>query len=247
MGCQAMPDAFISTAALKKIYKMGETEVRALNGISVEIEKGSFTVIMGPSGSGKSTLLNLVGGLDWPSSGSIHVDDAEIANLDENALAEYRRNKVGFVFQSFNLVSSMTAEENVGFPLRFSGVKSAQRHARAREMLSVVGLEDRIGHKPTELSGGQQQRVAIARALVNNPLIILADEPTGNLDTNSGMGIMHILSDLQKSGKTILVATHDPRMLTFATETIYLLDGLRVTEAEYNDSLQQLSWEGGLE
>ncbi|MFZ3070135.1 MAG: ATP-binding cassette domain-containing protein, partial [Anaerolineaceae bacterium] len=143
-----MNDGFISTADLKKYYKMGETEVRALDGISLEIDQGSFTIIMGPSGSGKSTLLNLIGGLDWPTSGSIRVDGEEIATMDENALAAYRRNKLGFIFQSFNLVSSMTAEENVGFPLRFSGIKTAERKERAREMLAAVGLEERVGHKP---------------------------------------------------------------------------------------------------
>lgn len=242
-----MNDGFISISDLKKYYKMGETEVKALDGVTLEIEQGSFTIIMGPSGSGKSTLLTLIGGLDWPSSGSIRVDGEEIATMDENALAGYRRNKLGFIFQSFNLISSLTAEENVGFPLRFSGIKTPERRSRAREMLEVVGLEDRIGHKPTELSGGQQQRVAIARALINHPLLILADEPTGNLDTTSGMGIAQMLGELQKSGKTILVATHDPRMQAFASTTIYLLDGKQVTEAQYQDSIQQLNREGGKE
>ena len=240
-----MTESFISTADLKKHYRMGETEVRALDGISLQIEQGSFTVIMGPSGSGKSTLLHLIGGLDWPTSGSIRVDGEEIAAMDENALAAYRRNKLGFVFQSFNLVSSMTAEENVGFPLRFSGIKSSLRKERALEKLEEVGLSDRCNHKPTELSGGQQQRVAIARALMNDPLLILADEPTGNLDTNSGTAVMHALLSLQKAGKTILVATHDPRMLAVASETIFLLDGMRVTEEQYRETIEKMTWEGG--
>ncbi|MGV7977189.1 MAG: ABC transporter ATP-binding protein [Anaerolineaceae bacterium] len=239
-----MKDGFISTADLKKHYRMGETDVRALDGVTLQIQQGAFAVIMGPSGSGKSTLLNLIGGLDWPTSGSIRVDGEEIAALDENALASYRRNKLGFVFQSFNLVSSMTAEENVGFPLRFSGIKASVRKERAREKLEEVGLADRFDHKPTELSGGQQQRVAIARALINNPLLILADEPTGNLDTSSGTAVMHTLVDLQKAGKTILVATHDPRMLSVASEKFYLLDGKQVSEAQYHETIEKMTWEG---
>mgnify|MGYP001765989812 FL=1 len=236
-----MDDLFIQVRDLVKVFPMGETEVRALDGVSLSIPRGSFSVIMGPSGSGKSTLLYLIGGLDWPTSGSIRVDGEEVGRMDENALAAYRRNKIGFVFQSFNLVSTMPAEENVAFPLRFSGVKRRERKARSAELLEQVGLQDRIGHKPTELSGGQQQRVAIARALVNDPALILADEPTGNLDTGSGLAIMHLLAELRQSGKTILVATHDPRMLNFATHTIYLLDGRQVSETQYQNSIQQTS------
>lgn len=239
-----MEKGFISTQELKKYYRMGTTDVKALDGVDIDIPQGAFAVIMGPSGSGKSTLLNLIGGLDWATSGSMYVDGQAIESMDETALAAYRRNKIGFVFQSFNLISSMTAEENVGFPLRFSGVPAGERKQRAREKLEDVGLADRMGHKPTELSGGQQQRVAIARALVNNPLLILADEPTGNLDTTSGLSVMHTLADLQKSGKTIVVATHDPRMLSFATQTIYLLDGKEVSEEMYHQTIEQLSWEG---
>lgn len=161
--------------------------------------------------------------------------------MDENALAGFRRNKLGFIFQSFNLISTMTAEDNVGFPLRFSGIKRAERLERAKEKLKQVGLEDRLGHKPTELSGGQQQRVAVARALINDPVLLLADEPTGNLDTTSGMAIMSLLFDLHQMGKTILVATHDPRMLNFATHKIYLLDGKLVSEEEYQNSIQQIN------
>jgi putative ABC transport system ATP-binding protein len=239
-----MENGFIQTEDLKKYYRMNTVGVKALDGITIDIPRGAFAVIMGPSGSGKSTLLNLIGGLDWPTSGSIFVDGEEIEALDETELAAYRRNKVGFVFQSFNLISSMSAEENVGFPLRFAGVQAAQRKQRAREKLEEVGLADRMTHKPTELSGGEQQRVAIARALINNPVLILADEPTGNLDTISGLSVMHTLADLQKSGKTIMVATHDPRMLSFATQTIYLLDGKEVSEEVYHQTIEQLSWEG---
>ena len=231
-----MPDNFIETSDLRKTYTMGETEVHALNGIDVAIPRGSFSVIMGPSGSGKSTLLYLIGGLDWPTSGKILVDGQEIENMDENELANYRRNKLGFIFQSFNLISNMTAEANVSFPLRFSGVNNKERMARAEVLMERVGLKDRIGHKPTELSGGQQQRVAVARALINDPPLILADEPTGNLDSTSGQAIMVMLDELVKAGKTVLVATHDTRMLNYATHKIFLLDGELVDEKRYFDA-----------
>jgi len=233
-----MTDKFVETKDLNKIYPMGETEVRALSGLNVTIPAGSFTVVMGPSGSGKSTLLYLIGGLDWPTSGNITVGGEEIATMDENALAEYRRNKVGFIFQSFNLVANMTAEANVAFPLRFAGVKKKSRVERAESLMDQVGLKDRIGHKPTELSGGQQQRVAIARALINDPPLILADEPTGNLDSTSGLAIIKLLDELRQAGKTILIATHDPRMLNYATHKIYLLDGRMVDENTYMESIQ---------
>lgn len=235
-----MNDGFISTADLKKHYRMGETDVRALDGVTLQIQQGAFAVIMGPSGSGKSTLLNLIGGLDWPTSGSILVGGEQIDRMDENQLANYRRNKLGFIFQTFNLIATMTAEANIGFPLRFSGIKKDRRLERAKELMTQVGLEDRIGHKPTELSGGQQQRVAVARALVNNPPLILADEPTGNLDTQSGISIMQLLEQLCKAGKTIIVASHDPRMLNYATHRMNLLDGQLVTDAQYEESIQRV-------
>ena len=232
---------FVRVSELHKDFKMGETTVKALNGVSIGIERGSFTVIMGPSGSGKSTLLYLIGGLDWPTSGTIHVDDQETETMDENTLAVFRRNKVGFIFQSFNLIASMAAEENVSFPLRFAGVTPAERKSRSQKLLEVVGLSDRMAHKPTELSGGQQQRVAVARALINDPPLILADEPTGNLDSFSGLAIMQLLSDLHKAGKTIIVVTHDPRMRQFATDTVFLLDGNIVTETEYKNATEMLT------
>ncbi|KAF0110706.1 MAG: putative ABC transport system ATP-binding protein [Chloroflexi bacterium] len=234
-------NGFVRVADLHKDFLMGETRVQALSGVSLEIEQGSFTVVMGPSGSGKSTLLYLIGGLDWPTSGSIHVDGEEIEKMDENSLAGYRSSKVGFVFQSFNLVSSMPAEENVSFPLRFAGIAPAERKTRSQNLLEQVGLSDRATHKPTELSGGQQQRVAIARALINNPLLILADEPTGNLDSNSGLAIMQLLSDLHKSGKTIIVVTHDSRIKQFSTNTIFLLDGKTVSEQTYRQATELMS------
>jgi putative ABC transport system ATP-binding protein len=232
-----MDPSFIEIAELRKEFVMGNVIVRALAGIHLSVEPNTFTVVMGPSGSGKSTLLYLLGGLDRPTAGKISVDGQAIESLDENDLAVYRRRKVGFIFQSFNLIPSMTALENVAFPMRFARIRRRERQQKALELLKRVGLEDRALHKPNELSGGQQQRVAVARALVNNPQLILADEPTGNLDTTSGMGIMQLLSDLHKSGRTVLVVTHDPRMSHFATHTLRLLDGRIVDEEEYNASL----------
>jgi len=212
---------------------MGGTTVRALDGVDLEIEAGTFTVVMGPSGSGKSTLLYLLGGLDRATTGEISVDGQRLDEMDENTLAHFRRRTMGFVFQSFNLIASMSALENVAFPMQFAGVATAERTDRARHLLDQVGLGDRAEHRPTELSGGQQQRVAIARALVNNPSLILTDEPTGNLDTSSGAAVMQLLSDLHQSGRTVLVVTHDPRMTRFATHNIFLLDGHLVSEETY--------------
>jgi putative ABC transport system ATP-binding protein len=229
-----MSKPFIRIDGLKKHYQMGGTTVRALDGVDIEIEAKTFTVVMGPSGSGKSTLLYLLGGLDRATMGEISVDGQRLDEMDENALALFRRRTMGFVFQSFNLIASMSALENVAFPMQFAGVTAAQRSERARHLLDQVGLGDRAGHRPTELSGGQQQRVAIARALVNNPSLILTDEPTGNLDTASGAAVMQLLSDLHQSGRTVLVVTHDPRMTRFATHKIFLLDGHLVSEEMYH-------------
>lgn len=215
---------------------MGNTIVRALDGLDLDIEAHTFTVVMGPSGSGKSTLLYLLGGLDRATSGEITVDGARLDQMDENALALFRRRTMGFVFQSFNLIPSMSALENVAFPMQFAGITLTQRNQQARTLLGQVGLDNRAEHRPTELSGGQQQRVAIARALVNNPSLVLADEPTGNLDTSSGATVMQLLSDLHNTGKTVLVVTHDPRMTRFATRKIFLLDGREVSEAEYQSA-----------
>jgi putative ABC transport system ATP-binding protein len=215
---------------------MGGTLVRALDGVDLQIAPQTFTVVMGPSGSGKSTLLYLLGGLDRPTGGQIWVDEQRLDEMDENRLALFRRSKMGFIFQSFNLVQSMSALENVSFPMQFAGVPPARRVGRARELLESVGLGSRAQHKPGELSGGQQQRVAVARALVNDPTVILADEPTGNLDTASGAAIMQLLSDLHREGRTVLVVSHDPRMTRFATHRIFLLDGRIVSEAEYQSA-----------
>ena len=231
-----MAKPFIRVRGLTKHYQMGGTIVRALDGLDLDVDAHTFTVVMGPSGSGKSTLLYLLGGLDRATSGEISVDGARLDEMDENALALFRRRTMGFVFQSFNLIPSMTALENVAFPMQFAGVTSVQRKQQARNLLGQVRLEDRADHRPTELSGGQQQRVAIARALVNNPSLILADEPTGNLDTSSGAAVMQLLSDLHNAGRTVLVVTHDPRMTRFATHKIFLLDGREVSEAEYQSA-----------
>jgi putative ABC transport system ATP-binding protein len=232
---------FIRISELEKVFVMGETRVQALKDINLNIARGSFTVVMGPSGSGKSTLLYLLGGLDWSTSGIIEVDREEIEKMDENALAVYRRTKVGFVFQSFNLISSMSSIENIAFPLRFARIQNRERKIRSNVLLENLGLSDRASHKPSELSGGQQQRVAIARALINDPPLILADEPTGNLDSGTGLSIMQLLSDLNHAGKTIIVVTHDPRMRQFATNMVYLLDGKVVTEQEYHRAAEMQS------
>ena len=222
---------------------MGRETVHALDGVSLEVPAQTFAAVIGPSGSGKSTLLYILGGLDRPTSGRLEVAGQAIETLDENALAVYRRRTVGFVFQSFNLIASMTALENVAFPMRFARLSRRQRHERARELLKQVGLENRAYHKPTELSGGQQQRVAIARALVNDPKLILADEPTGNLDTQSGAVIIQMLSDLHAQGRTVLMVTHDPRLTRFANHTIRLVDGRVASEEEYELALDRAAEE----
>jgi putative ABC transport system ATP-binding protein len=231
-----MTQPFIRIKRLTKHYQMGGQVVRALDGVDLDIDAHTLTVVMGPSGSGKSTLLYLLGGLDRATSGEISISGQRLEEMDENALALFRRRTMGFVFQSFNLISSMTAQENVAFPMQFAGATTKRRNEQARSLLDQVGLGNRADHRPTELSGGQQQRVAIARALVNNPSLILADEPTGNLDTSSGAAIMQLLSDLHNSGKTVLVVTHDPRMIRFATHKLFLLDGRIVSEDEYQSA-----------
>ncbi len=224
---------FIRVSGLRKSFQMGGTVVHALAGVDLTLDAGTFQAIMGPSGSGKSTLLYLLGGLDRPTAGHIVVAGHAIDQLDENALAAYRRRVVGFIFQSFNLIPSLSAWENVAFPMRFAGVSRRERQQRAFGLLERVGLADRRQHKPSELSGGQQQRVAIARSLVNEPRLILADEPTGNLDTASGQSIMELLAELHRDGRTVLVVTHDPRMAAHATHQLYLLDGCTVSAEQY--------------
>lgn len=221
-----MGDWVIEAEDLTKVYHMGEIEVHALCGVSLRVKQGEVISIMGPSGSGKSTLMNILGCLDRPTSGCYALDGKEIADLSDDQLAEIRSHKVGFVFQSFNLLGRQTALVNVELPMRYAGVSDGRRK-RAIQALEDVGLGDRIRHRPNELSGGQQQRVAIARALVNNPAIIMADEPTGNLDTKSGDEIMDILLDLNDKFETTLIfVTHDPEVAVRTQRIINLRDGL---------------------
>jgi putative ABC transport system ATP-binding protein len=215
----------IRTEHLTKIYRMGDTEVYALNDVNLKIEEGEFVAVIGPSGSGKSTLLNMIGCLDKPTSGSVYIDNVNTATLNENQLAEIRRKKIGFIFQQFNLVHTLDAVENVALPLFFSGVRRELRLKKAAELLESVGLGNRVHHKPSELSGGQQQRVAIARALSNDPEVVIADEPTGNVDTETGNTIMDNLQELNKEGRTIIVVTHDPEIAARATRTQRMRDG----------------------
>lgn len=229
--------AFIETSGLSKYFQIGDQEVRAIDDVDLSIERGTFTIVEGPSGSGKSTLLYLVGGLDHATGGKIQVDGSSLEDMDANMLAAYRREKVGFIFQSYNLIASMTALDNVSFPLRFAGVRDRERNSRAMELLVMVGLENRAKHRPIELSGGQQQRVAIARALINNPALIVADEPTGNLDSRSGFQLMELLSNLHKEGRTILMVTHDSRMEKYASSVIYLMDGRIARHNEFMSTL----------
>lgn len=220
----------IRARGVVKEFALGEQTVRAMAGVDLDVRAGEFVVVMGPSGSGKSTLLNLIGGLDRPTEGEIMVEGRDIATLDENALATYRRSTVGFVFQSFNLVPTMTARQNVEFPMMFAGRPPGARRARAEALLRAVGLGHRIDHRPIELSGGEQQRVAIARALANDPHILLGDEPTGNLDTRTGQEILRILSDLNAAGHTLLVVTHDARLAEYAHRIVHMQDGYMQSE-----------------
>jgi putative ABC transport system ATP-binding protein len=225
MRITAMDDWVIELEDIRKVYRMGEVEVNALAGLTLCVRRGEVLAIMGPSGSGKSTLMNIIGCLDRPTSGTYRLDGKTVSQMNDDALAEIRNRKVGFVFQSFNLLGRSTATANVELPLRYAGVNRGRRE-RAREILKQVGLGDRTEHKPMELSGGQQQRVAIARALINNPAIILADEPTGNLDSRSGAEILDLLLQLNRDrGTTLVIVTHDTNVAAHARRIIRLKDG----------------------
>lgn len=220
---------------LSKVYRLDGVEVHAVESVSLSIRRGEFVSIMGPSGSGKSTLMHLIGCLDRPTSGFIGVEGEEVGSLGDNQLAGVRNEKVGFVFQTFNLLGRASALKNVEMPLIYAGVPLAERRKRAKEALEAVGLGDRLYHRPSQLSGGQQQRVAIARALINNPAIILADEPTGNLDSKSGAEIMDILQKLHSQGKTIVLVTHERYVAEHAQRIVKILDGQVVSDEKVTD------------
>lgn len=232
MTSQSYSDPVIDVREMKKIYHIGEIEVPALRGVDIQVQRGEVVAVMGPSGSGKSTLMNLIGCLDSPSEGTYILDGLKVSDLRDDQLAEVRNKKIGFVFQKYNLLPRVSALENVELPMHYSDENSRMRE-RASEALKAVGLEDRMHHKPNELSGGQQQRVAIARAIVNDPAIILADEPTGNLDTKAGKEIMELLLGLNRErGTTLIIVTHDPDVSSLAQRVIRLRDGLVVDEGE---------------
>lgn len=216
----------IQTVALRKYYILGAETVRAVRGVDLEVKRGDFVAIMGPSGSGKSTFMNLIGCLDTPTGGDYWLNGRKVSELSDDQLARVRNRDIGFVFQTFNLLPRATSLHNVELPLIYAGVSSRERRKRAEEKLALVGLADRMGHKPPELSGGQRQRVAIARALVNDPALLLADEPTGNLDSVTSREIVEILSDLNRSGQTILLVTHEADIAASAARQIHLSDGL---------------------
>ena len=226
-----MEKPMIELAGIKKIYYVGGQEVAALAGIDLSIRQGEFAALMGPSGSGKSTLMNILGCLDRPTCGSYKLDGFEVANLSDDELAVVRNKRIGFVFQNFNLLSRISAAENVALPLIYAGVGKSEREKRAHKVLESVGLGDRADHQPNELSGGQRQRVAIARALVNDPHIIMADEPTGNLDTKSTKEIMEIFEGLHQAGRTIILVTHEPEIAACASRQLLVRDGLITKDA----------------
>jgi putative ABC transport system ATP-binding protein len=221
-----MAASIVQLREIRKTYQMGLVTVEALRGVSIEILEAEYVSIMGPSGCGKSTLLNLLGCLDRPSSGRYVLGSEDISQLSDDALSIVRGSRLGFIFQSYNLIQQLTVVENIEVPLYYQGRPEAESRALAQEVATRVGLADRLDHKPYELSGGQQQRVAIARALVNDPLIILADEPTGNLDSGSGVEILKIFDELNRQGKTIILVTHDPDVAHHSSRTIRLRDGL---------------------
>ena len=221
-----MPEPIIKLENVWKIYQLGKMELPVLKGIDLDISRGAFVVILGPSGSGKSTMLNMVGCLDLPTRGKVFLDGQDISKMSEDELAQVRGKKIGFVFQQFNLLQNLNALENVMIPMIFQGKSEKERIKRAKFLLASLGLEDRMNHKPMELSGGEQQRIAIVRALSNDPEIVVADEPTGNLDSTTGKKIMDILIDLHKNEKkTIIVVTHDPNIANYSSQVVHIKDG----------------------
>jgi putative ABC transport system ATP-binding protein len=237
--------AIIRTENLWKTYKMGSEELHALRGVSFEIKRNEYVAIMGPSGSGKSTLMNLIGCLDTPSQGNYFLNGKLVSDMDDDELAYIRNREIGFVFQTFNLLARATALQNVELPLIYSGVPSAERIQRAKDALARVDLADRMTHKPNELSGGQRQRVAIARALINNPSIILADEPTGNLDSQTSYEIMGLLDTLHEQGNTIILVTHEPDIAEYAHRVLHILDGQIDSDRLSDKGREQLARNGG--
>ncbi|MGB8299307.1 MAG: ABC transporter ATP-binding protein [Polyangia bacterium] len=232
-----MPKSLIETSKVSKVYRMGDVEVHALREVSISISEGESVAVMGPSGSGKSTLMNILGCLDRPTSGDYWLVGEEVSQLDRNALARMRNRTLGFVFQSFNLLSRTTALENVELPLLYAGVSARERHTRAREALARVGLADRMHHHPNQMSGGQQQRVAVARALVTRPRLMVADEPTGNLDSRTSIEIMALFQELGRSGITLLLVTHEPDIARYASRVVVMHDG-RVQSDQRQTPLQ---------
>jgi putative ABC transport system ATP-binding protein len=228
--CKAM----LAIQDLKKYYQVGDSEVRALDGVSLQVDVGEMMAIMGPSGSGKSTMMNIIGCLDRPTSGTYYLDGREVGNMNERDKAKLRNAEIGFVFQSFNLLPKLTAWQNVELPLVYNNVPAKERKERAQEALIKIGLKQRINHTPKELSGGQQQRVAIARALVNNPKFILADEPTGNLDSKSSAEIMAIFQQLHSKGITIIIVTHEEEIATFTQRIVRFFDGKIIADQRIN-------------
>jgi putative ABC transport system ATP-binding protein len=217
--------ALISLDRVKKYYHMGSQEVRALDGVTISFTEGSFWAIMGPSGSGKSTMLNILGCLDHPTSGRFVLDGYDASDLDDDERSELRLRRLGFIFQSFNLIPQLTVQENIELPLYYLGYEAERSARRAEELADLVGLADRLKHRPMELSGGQQQRVAVARSLANDPAVLLADEPTGNLDSSTGVQIMELLADLNRQGKTIVMVTHEENIAAYAGSRLHMLDG----------------------
>jgi putative ABC transport system ATP-binding protein len=232
-----MAKSLIETSKISKVYRMGDVEVHALREVSITINEGESVAVMGPSGSGKSTLMNILGCLDRPSSGGYWLAGEEVSQLDRNALAGMRNRTLGFVFQSFNLLSRTSALENVELPLLYAGVSARERHTRAREALARVGLADRMHHHPNQMSGGQQQRVAVARALVTRPRLMVADEPTGNLDSRTSVEIMALFQELGRSGITLLLVTHEPDIARYASRVVVMHDG-RVQSDQRQTPLQ---------